>query len=196
MYLEGERNMSNSINDKVNHLIQNYENPISSITELLCDRHDENKVAFHYENENAVKSSYKYGELKRDSLIFANALKALGVKKGDRVAVLLPKGPELIVSVLAIWRLGAVHVPLFTAFGPQAIFYRVDDSGADIIITDKANCEKINGTPSGTDAIDRNKIQIITLGADEADGDIDYWSMFENTQPLERNEIVTKDDLI
>src|SRR5690625_2034596 len=113
--------MSNDINEQVNHLIQKYQEPISSLTDLLCDRHDENRTAFYYENVNGFKASYTYGELKHDSLIFANTLKSLGVKKGSRVAVLLPKGRELIVSVLAIWRLGAIHVPLFTAFGPQAV---------------------------------------------------------------------------
>jgi len=187
--------MSNDINEQVNHLIQKYQEPISSVTDLLCDRHDENRTAFYYENVNGFKASYTYGELKHDSLIFANTLKSLGVKKGSRVAVLLPKGRELIVSVLAIWRLGAIHVPLFTAFGPQAVFYRVDDSGSEIIITDATNRSKLNGTSTGADAIDTNKIKVITLDANEADGDIDYWSTFENTQALERNEVVTKDDL-
>ncbi|WP_066304020.1 AMP-binding protein [Bacillus sp. FJAT-29814] len=187
--------MSNPINDQVKHFIQQYQEPISSVTKLLCDRHDENKIAFYYENANGIKRRYTYGELKNDSIIFANVLKSLGVKKGSRVAVLLPKGPELIVSVLAIWRLGAVHVPLFTAFGPQAIFYRVENSGAELIITDSNNRPKLKGTTAGMDAIDTNKIKVITVNANPVDGDLDYWSTFENTEPLERNEVVTKDDL-
>jgi acetyl-CoA synthetase len=187
--------MSKSINDQVTQFIQQYQEPISSVTELLCDRHDENKIAFYYESANGIKRRYTYGELKNDSIIFANVLKSLGVKKGSRVAVLLPKGPELIVSVLAIWRLGAVHVPLFTAFGPQAIFYRVENSGAEIIITDSTNRPKLNGTTAGMDAIDTNKIKVITVNANPVDGDLDYWSTIENTEPLERNEVVTKDDL-
>src|SRR5699024_8022951 len=187
--------MNHDINTHVKHLIEKYQEPISSVTDLLCDRHDEDKVAFHYENANGTKRRYTYGELKNDSLIFANALKSLGVKKGSRVAVLLPKGPDLIISVLAIWRLGAVHVPLFTAFGPQAIFYRVDDSGSSVIITDAANRHKLNGTSTGKDAIDTEKTKIITIDAKEEDGDIDYRSVFEDTQPLDHNETVTKDNL-
>lgn len=189
--------MSNNLINQVDvsQLIHQYEGPISSVTELVCDRHDGERIAFHYENASGVKRSYSYGELKQDSLLFANVLKSLGVKKGDRVAVLLPKGPELIISVLAIWRLGGVHVPLFTAFGPQAIYYRVENSGADVIITDAANRPKLNGTTAGTDHIDSSKVKIITVDANEAEGDLDYWTSFKSVQPLEQNEVVTKDDL-
>ena len=62
----------------------------------------------------------------------AGALKALGVTKGDRVATLLPKSPELLITTLGLWRLGAAHVPLFTAFGPQAITSRVKNSQASV----------------------------------------------------------------
>lgn len=188
--------MTKQVLEQVNQFIQQYEKPIASISELLCDRHAEEKVAFHYVNESGVKRSFTYGELKRDSKVFANVLQSLGVQKGSKVAVLLPKGPELVISVLAIWRLGAVHVPLFTAFGPQAIHFRVDNSGAEVIITDEKNRPKLNGTSSETDAIDTSKIKVITVNAKEEDGDLDYWSSFQNVQPLEKNEIVTKDDLM
>lgn len=189
--------MSNNLINQVDvsPLIHQYKGPFSSVVELLCDRHDGERIAFHYENASGVKRRYSYGELKRHSLLFANVLKSLGVKKGKRVAVLLPKGPELIISVLAIWRLGGVHVPLFTAFGPQAIYYRVENSGADVIITDAANRSKLNGTIAGTDAIDSSKVKIITVDKNEVNDDLDYWSSFKNVQPLEFNEVVTKDDL-
>ncbi len=189
--------MSNHLINQVDvsELIRQYDKPISSVSELLCDRHDGNRIAFHYENANGDKRSYSYGELKNDSLIFANVLKSLGVKKGSRVAVLLPKGPELIISVLAIWRLGGVHVPLFTAFGPQAIYYRVENSGADVIITDATNRPKLNGTTAGTDVIDQTKVKVITVDANQEDSDLDYWISFKNVKPLERNEVVKKDDL-
>jgi len=58
----------------------------------------------------------------------ASALTQLGVGPGDRVAALLPKGPELTLTALAAWRIGASYVPLFTAFGDEAIAYRLRDS--------------------------------------------------------------------
>src|SRR5699024_1177244 len=101
----------------------------------------------------------------------------------------------LSLSVLAMSHVGTIHVPLFTAIRPQSIFYRVDDSGSSDIITDAANRHKLNGTSTGKDAIDTEKTKIITIDAKEEDGDIDYRSVFEDTQPLEHNETVTKDDL-
>ncbi|MDM5332917.1 AMP-binding protein [Ureibacillus composti] len=175
--------------------MQQYEEPISSVTDLLCDRHDEERIAFHYVEAGGLKRSYSYRELKRDSLIFANVLKSMGVQKGSRVAVLLPKGPELIISVLAIWRLGAIHVPIFTGFGPQAVFYRVENSGAEIVITDAHNRPKLNGAQAGTDTGSETKAKIITVHANSEEGDLDYWSSFKDVQPLERNEVVTKDDV-
>src|SRR5699024_1319229 len=74
---------------------------------------------------------------------FAQVLKDKGVQKGDAVAVLLSKGPDVIISLLTIWRLGAVQVPLFTAFGPEAIEYRVTHSGANVINTNDENRSKL-----------------------------------------------------
>src|SRR5699024_593059 len=82
--------------------------------------------------------------LSRWSRQFAYVLQTYGVEKGDRVSVLLPKGPELLISVLAIWRLGAIHVPLFTACGPQAISYRIHHSGSQLVITDSINRHKLD----------------------------------------------------
>ncbi|MBM7610229.1 acetyl-CoA synthetase [Lysinibacillus composti] len=179
----------------MNLFVLQYEAPISSVTDLLCDRHDAERIAFHYIEAGGLKRSYSYGELKRDSLIFANVLKSSGVQKGSRVAVLLPKGPELIISVLAIWRLGAIHVPIFTGYGPQAVFYRVENSGAEIVITDAHNRPKLNGTQAGKDDPSKNKVKIITVNANSEEGDLDFWSSFKDIEPLERNEVVKKDDV-
>ena len=66
---------------------------------------------------------------------FANFLLAQGVKKGDKVAGLLPRNIELLITVFATWRIGAVYQPLFTAFGPKAIEHRLEQlrrqSGGD-----------------------------------------------------------------
>ncbi|CAE7770668.1 Acsm3, partial [Symbiodinium microadriaticum] len=58
---------------------------------------------------------------------------------------MLPKGPHIVIAALATWRLGAVYVPLFTAFGPEAIGIRLKDANANIVITDQANRSKFNG---------------------------------------------------
>jgi acetyl-CoA synthetase len=76
-----------------------------------------------------------YGELFSAVCRFANALKELGVKKGDRVGIYLPMIPEVIISMLACARIGAVHSVVFSAFSPQALRIRLQDTEAKILIT-------------------------------------------------------------
>lgn len=112
---------------------------------LLCDRHDAQRVALHFESASGRRESLTYGELQEQSRRFAGVLRGLGVGKGDRVALLLPKTPELLVAAVALWRLGAVYIPLFTAFGPDAVAVRVSDAGAKVVITDSTNRSKLSG---------------------------------------------------
>ena len=71
-------------------------------------------------------------------------LKSQGVRKGDRVSGLLPRTPELIITILATWRIGAVYQPLFTAFGPKAIEHRIQLAQSKLVVTDLANREKLS----------------------------------------------------
>ena len=122
-------------------------------------------------------------------------LKDLGIQKGSRVAVLLPKGIELIYSALAIWQLGAVYVPLFTAFGAQAIHYRVEKSEATLIITDAANRSKIHAT--GDFSIDANKVKIITVSDQEQiESDLNFWGLLTEAKPYLAYEKLEKQDNI
>jgi len=76
-----------------------------------------------------------YYELYRHVNKFANALKKLGVKKGDRVGIYLPMIPEVIVAMLACARIGALHSVVFSAFSPAALRARLQDAGAKTLIT-------------------------------------------------------------
>jgi acetyl-CoA synthetase len=76
-----------------------------------------------------------FDELSRLSNRFANWLRAQGVGKGDRVAGYLPRVPETVVVMLGTWKAGAVYVPIFTGFGPDAIEFRLRHSGAKILCT-------------------------------------------------------------
>lgn len=95
------------------------------------------KIALIWEPE-PVKEKPRfltYQELFEEVNKFANALKKLGVKKGDRVGIYLPMIPEVIISMLACARIGAVHTVIFSAFSPQALRIRLQDTGAKILIT-------------------------------------------------------------
>ena len=121
------------------------------IAELLCERHAEDPahLALRYEDAAGYERQLTYRELADLSARFATRLAAAGVGRGDRVATLLPKCPELLIAAVGLWRLGAVHVPLFTAFEPDAIGFRLEDSSARVVITDSRNSGKL---PQGTRA--------------------------------------------
>src|SRR6266700_2641829 len=97
-----------------------------------CDRHatGDGRLALIYEAPDGTVERFTFDDLKRLSNRCANALAALGVKPGDRVGVLLPQRPETAIAHLAIYKLGAVAVPLFVQFGPDALEHRLADSGA------------------------------------------------------------------
>ncbi|MEM6441589.1 MAG: AMP-binding protein, partial [Pseudomonadota bacterium] len=86
---------------------------------------------------------WTYRDLERASARFASALAARGLACGDRMGLLLPQTPEALIAHLAAWRLGAISVPLFTLFGEDALAYRLDDSGARMVVTDAANLPKL-----------------------------------------------------
>ena len=102
------------------------------------DRHAEgwrkNKVALYWVGEEEEKK-YTFLELSQLSNQFANALSKLKIKKGDRIFLFLPRIPELYVSFLGTLKTGAVVGTLFAAFGPEALYDRLKDSGAKIVIT-------------------------------------------------------------
>lgn len=112
--------------------------------ELLCDRHDPADIAFTFVGPDLGSRDVTYGELADASRRLATALAERGVGAGDNVAVLMGKRFELVVTLLAIWRLGAVHVPLFTAFATPAIEMRVRAAGVRLIVTEPSQQDKID----------------------------------------------------
>ena len=103
------------------------------------DRHldsdAKNKVAIIWEGENGETNSFTYYQLYRSVNKLASALKNLGVKKGDRIAIYLPMIPQLVIAMLASSRIGAIHTVIFSGFSAQAIADRANDSKSKIIIT-------------------------------------------------------------
>lgn len=114
------------------------------------------KIAIQWEgNEPGEDRTYTYRELHGEVCKFANVLKSLGVKKGDRVCFYLPMIPELPVGMLACTRIGAVHSVVFGGFSPDSLKDRIQDSGSKLLVT----CD---GTFRGAKALPQKN------GADEA----------------------------
>lgn len=99
------------------------------------DVQNQDKIAILWEGENEERRSVTYGNLLDSVQRLANGLKSLGIKKGDRVTIYLPMVPELIVSILACARIGAIHTVIFSGFSAQSIKDRVLDSKSKIVIT-------------------------------------------------------------
>ncbi|MFQ6019281.1 MAG: acetate--CoA ligase, partial [Dehalococcoidia bacterium] len=94
-----------------------------------------NKVAMLWESRDGASECHTFADMARQSNRFANALRSLGIQKGDRVFVFLDRVPELYFAVFGALRLGAVIGPLFPAFGPEAVRDRLADSGARLLVT-------------------------------------------------------------
>jgi len=94
-----------------------------------------NKVALLWEGEPGDRRTITYWELYRDVNRFANALKDLGVRRGDRVAIYLPMIPEAVVAMLACARIGAPHSVVFGGFSAEALRDRINDARAKVLVT-------------------------------------------------------------
>ena len=94
-----------------------------------------NKAALVWEGEPGDWKVYTYWDLYREVCQFANALKGMGVRKGDRVTIYLPMVPELPIAMLACTRIGAPHSVVFGGFSPESLRDRINDSEAKVLIT-------------------------------------------------------------
>ncbi|MCQ1994374.1 AMP-binding protein [Arthrobacter sp. zg-Y1171] len=110
---------------------------------LLCDRHPADSVAFTVIEQDLSATDLTYGELQAGSERAAAAFARRGVRRGDRVATLMGKSGDLVTVLLGLWRLGAVHVPLFTAFATPAISVRLAASGARLVVADENQLAKV-----------------------------------------------------
>ena len=100
-----------------------------------CKTWRKNKAAIIWEGEPGDSRVLTYGDLLRDVCKFANAIKKLGVAKGDRVTIYMPMVPELVIAVLACARIGAVHSVVFGGFSAEALSDRNNDAQSKLVIT-------------------------------------------------------------
>src|SRR5215471_2281499 len=110
----------------------------TNITVNALDRHiangDGNRVAFIWLAEDGAERVVTYGQLFRDVSRFANGLKSLGVKKGDRVVIYMPLTLEGVISMLACARIGAIHSVVYAGLGHTSLRDRIEDAQAKVVI--------------------------------------------------------------
>jgi acetyl-CoA synthetase len=136
----------------------------------VCDKWAERepgRLALAYVEESGGGRDLSFGELRELSNRMANLLLEQGARRGDRIAILLPQRPETAIAHIAIHKIGAISLPMFVLFGPEALRHRLADSGASLVVTDSQGAEKLRGlrdalpglrcvisTGGGADALD------------------------------------------
>jgi len=114
----------------------------------VCDRwaaQEPDRLAILHVHPDGREDAISFGVLRETSNRLANVLRAHGVARGDRVAILLPQAPEVVAAHVAIYKLGAVALPIAVLFGPDALAYRLQNSGAKALLTNAQGLAKLDG---------------------------------------------------
>ncbi len=137
-------------------------------------RHDPGRVALRVVEASGGLRDWTHAEVARAARRLANVFAARGVGRGDRVAVLLPQSPEVLLTHLAAYRLGAVVVPLFTLFGEDGLAFRLRDSGARLIVTDARDLPKVSAIRDGLPELEH----VLSIDGPD-DGALSLWAEVE-----------------
>jgi acetyl-CoA synthetase len=97
---------------------------------------DRTRFALYWEDESGAAAAYSFWDLQQAANRLSNALAALGVKRGDRVAIILPQRPETAIAYIAVFQMGAIALPLSHLFGPDALEYRMEHAEASVAIVE------------------------------------------------------------
>jgi acetyl-CoA synthetase len=138
----------------------------------VCGRRwaaETSRIALHVEDESGRRDTYTYAALMRDADRLSNALAALGVARGDRVAIVLPQRAETSIAHLAVCQMGATAMPLSVLFGPEALAFRLNDSAAKAAICDAGAAATLAGLRGSCPAL----AQVLCVDG-PADGVLDW----------------------
>ena len=144
-----------------------------NIAEACCTRWARTRpdaVAIRFEDERGSRTDFTYGEIDREADRLAAALRARGVARGDRVALVLPQRFETAVAHVALYRLGAVAMPLSMLFGPDALEYRIRDSEARLAIVDESGIANVRAARPLCPGL----ATVVAVGAAAGQGDVDW----------------------
>jgi acetyl-CoA synthetase len=97
---------------------------------------DRSRFALYWEDESGASAAYSFWDIQVAANRLSNALAALGVRRGDRVAIILPQRPETAIAYIAVFQMGAIALPLSHLFGPDALEYRMNNAEASVAIVE------------------------------------------------------------
>jgi acetyl-CoA synthetase len=144
-----------------------------NIADACCTRwarETPDAVAIHWEHENGERADFSFADLHHNANRLANALRKLGIKRGDRVAIVMPQRFETAVAHIALYRLGAIAMPLSMLFGPEALEYRLNDSASRVALVDESGIANLLAARPACPALE----QVIAAGAAQGQGDLDW----------------------
>jgi acetyl-CoA synthetase len=153
-----------------------------NLAEVCCARwarETPGAIAIRYEHENGARRDYTYAELDAAAARLAAALHRRGVERGDRVAIVMPQRFETAATHMALYRLGAVAMPLSMLFGPEALEYRINDSGARAAIVDESGIDNLLATR----ALCAQLSLVVAVGAAAGRGDVDWSRLLDEPGP-------------
>ncbi len=128
------------------------------------------RTAVAWETGDGESGRLSYAQLQRQADRLSHVLRALGAQRGDRVALVLPQRPETAVAHMAIYQLGAVAMPLSMLFGPEALVYRLQDSGAVLALADENTIAAVQAVRAECPALRT----VLAVGSAAGQGDADW----------------------
>jgi len=128
-----------------------------NIGAACADAHEPSRLALIDGSPDGGRNEYRFGDVATLSNRLANALRGLGVARGDRIGIILPQRLETALTHLATYKLGAIAVPLSGLFGPEALRYRLGDCEPRVVVTDGAHVDRV------TEALDDLDTVMITI---------------------------------
>jgi acetyl-CoA synthetase len=181
-----------------------------NVAHNCLDRHlgeHEDRVAYHWIGEPGEKRTITYKDLHEEVCRLANALKGLGIAKGDRVAIYLPMIPELPAAMLACARIGAPHSVVFGGFSAESLKERINDAECKVLITADGGYRrgevvplKHNADEAVSECPSIEKVIVVARTKEDVprtEGrDIDYHDLIASSDPVSEPEVMDAEDIL
>ncbi|MDQ3858484.1 MAG: AMP-binding protein [Actinomycetota bacterium] len=129
-----------------------------NIVSDVCDKHPRDKLAMVWESFDGSDRELAWGELQDLANQAAHVLAQHGVERGDRVAVILPATPETAALFFGVWKLGAILLSMSLLYGDDSIRHRLSDSGAKLVVTDRPNASRFQGSSARLLVVDEDTL--------------------------------------
>jgi len=163
-----------------------------NIAQACCGRWagDRSRFALYWEDESGQTARYTFWDVQQEANRLSNALAGLGVKRGDRVALILPQRPEMAMAYMAIFQMGAIALPLSHLFGPEALEYRMDFAGASVVFVEPTTIANLWATK---DKLKHLK-HVIGVGGARESGVHSYESLIQKSSSTFKTESTLAND--